>query len=150
MLSPLFDFNERFRLLDDFERQVDRSFTKQVGAVSPRMVLRDRGDELHLLAELPGISAGDLDISLEGDVLTLRVEGDRQVPSGYNLVRSERPSMRMVRQIELPVRVDADSLQATLHDGVLQLRLPKAKEARTRKIPVLGATVASAGKSTAS
>jgi len=138
MLSPLFDFNERFRLFDSFERQADRVFAGQ-GPSSPRMILRDTGDDLHLVAELPGVAENDLDISLESDVLTLRVAGDRQVPSGHKLIRSERPSMRMVRQVELPVRVDTDNLQATLRDGILELKLPKAKEARPRKIPVLGA-----------
>lgn len=140
MLSPLFDFNERFRLFDSIDRQVDQMLTSHTRADATRMTLRDTGDELLIVADLPGVSDKDLEISLEGDVLTLHASGDRQTPAGYKLVRSERPSMRMVRQIELPVRVAADDLQATLQDGVLQLRLPKAKEARPRKIPVVNAS----------
>jgi HSP20 family protein len=150
MLSPLFDFNERFKLFDNLERQVDQMFTGQARGDATRMILRDNGDELLLVADLPGVSEKDLEISLEGDVLTIHLQGDRQTPSGYKLVRSERPSMRMVRQIELPVRVDVDDLQATLRDGVLELRLPKAKEARPRKIPVHGAQAAAQSKSQAS
>jgi HSP20 family protein len=133
MLSPFFDFNDRFRLLDSLERFAAQS--RDDGDFSMR--LRDSGEALELTADLPGVRSEDVEITVEGDILTLRAEAKPRDLSGFKPVRSERTRTRVLRQIELPVRVDAASVAATLKDGVLALTLPKAPEARPRKIPVI-------------
>lgn len=140
MFTPFFAIDDRHRLIDSFERQVERLLAPQRHDDGPRLSFADTGDELVLTADLPDVAEKDLEISIEGDVLTLRAEpSTRANPAaaeGFKLVRSERPRARLLRQIELPVRVDADAVRATFTDGVLELWLPKAKEARPRKITV--------------
>jgi len=141
MFSPFLDFTDRFRLMDDLERQVDRMLALQSGRAGavPWMSLRDAGEALVLVADLPGISEKDIDITIEQDVLTLRAEGAESAPKGYKTVRAERPKVRFQKQIELPVRVDAERAEASSKDGVLTLTLPKAASALPRKIAVAGA-----------
>lgn len=136
MLSPFFDFTDSLRLL---ERQLDRqaSYARDEGAT---MFLRDTGEALVLQADLPGFEEKDIDITLEGDVLTLRADAPRPLPEGFKVVRSERSRVRLLKQIELPVRVDAEGVSASFSDGVLELTLPKSADARPRRIPVTGTT----------
>ena len=89
-------------------------------------------------ADLPGFEEKDIDITLEGDILTLRADAPRALPEGFKVVRSERSRVRLLKQIELPVRVDVDGVSASFTDGVLELKLPKAADARPRRIPVTG------------
>ena len=139
MLSPFFDFNDRFRWMDSFERRMDRAMSQPSrDDLGGSMYLRDTGDELVLTADMPGVAEQDIDITIENDILTLRAQSKRSVPAGYKPVRTERAQLQLVKQIELPVRVDADSVAATLVDGVLELKLPKAAEARPRRIPIVG------------
>ncbi|NUP09838.1 MAG: Hsp20/alpha crystallin family protein [Polyangiaceae bacterium] len=140
MLNPFFDLTDHFRWIGALERQMDRAFVSG-GRDESRswFVMRDAGDALILRADLPGFTEKDLEITLENDVLTLRAEGHKRAFEGYKTVRTERAKLGFSRQIELPVRVDSDGVVATLKDGVLELKLPKAVEARQRRIPIIGA-----------
>lgn len=145
MLSPLFGYNDTARFMDSLERQMDRMLvTRPNGRLerASRFTLRDDGAQLVMSLDAPGVTEKDVDITLEGDVLTLRAESRRTEAEGYKLVRSERSAFRLFEQIELPVRVDGNSVQAVLKDGVLTITLPKAPEAKPRKIAVLGASAA--------
>lgn len=143
MLSPFFDFGDRFRWMDSFERDFDRLRAGRAREAAPGTIFfRDAGNDLVFLVDLPGVSEQDVEVTLEGDVLTLKAEAPKSAHDGYRLVRSERVSARVQRQIELPVRVDGSGVVATLRDGVLEVRAPKAAEAAPRKIPVLGAKAA--------
>lgn len=150
MLSPLFGFNDTARLMDSLERQMDRVLVARPHSRferASRFTLRDNGAELVMSLDAPGVTEKDVDITLEGDVLTLRAESRRPEAQdgpaqGYKLVRSERSAFRVYEQIELPVRVDGNGVQASLKDGVLTITLPKAPEAQPRKIAVNGTTAA--------
>lgn len=145
MLSPLFGFNDTARFMDSLERQMDRMLvTRPTGRFDrpSRFTLRDNGAELVMSLDAPGVTDKDVDLTLEGDVLTLRAESRRAEAEGYKLVRSERATFRLYEQIELPVRVDANNVKATLADGVLTITLPKAPEAQPRKIAVTSASPA--------
>jgi HSP20 family protein len=96
--------------------------------------LAESGEELVLRAEVPGFTAKELEITLEGRRAT--IAGNRQsrgAQSGKTL-RSECCSDRILRVVELPMDVLRDKATATLEDGVLEIILPKA--APPRKIPI--------------
>ncbi len=119
-------------MMNALEREMDDLF------VPPRrgsfgLGLRDEGDSLVLHADLPGFDEGDVDISLESDVLTLRAERRRDAAEGACPVRAERVAIQSQRYA-LPCRVDGDAATAVMKDGVLTITLPKAKEARPRRI----------------
>lgn len=95
-----------------------------------------------LQTELPGVKEADLEILLEGEVLTVRGKCALAAPDGATLAWREFDLPTYERAFELSFAVDRDGITATLKDGVLRLVLPKAM-AKTRKIEVqkVGAAV---------
>lgn len=92
--------------------------------------------EVVIIAELPGVEPSSIDLSVTGNVLSIRGEkhlGD--FPEGSGTVR-ERQFGAFHRQVSLPGEVNFDGIQAEARDGVLKVRLPKQEEARRRKIPI--------------
>ena len=91
--------------------------------------------------DLPGVSREPLDIELENDLLTIR--GQRPVPYGAperdrGSRHIERAFGRFERSLRVPRGLDPDAIQASLHDGVLTLQIPKPESLKPRKIQVQG------------
>ena len=86
--------------------------------------------------EVPGLKTDQLDLSVVGDQLSIRVERPDAAQDGMTYHRRERPVGSFTRVLQLPVEVEADKVQADLNDGVLTIRLPKAEAAKPRKIQV--------------
>ncbi len=102
----------------------------------PLNIWEDEG-AVYVEAELPGMSLDDLEIFVTGhNQLTIR--GERKAPEieGATWHRRERAFGTFSRVITLPVDVDADKVEATFHNGVLRIVLPKTAASRTRKIAV--------------
>jgi len=129
---------EMNRLFSDFDRggAPARFAFDRTARSWPLMELADQGDALLLRVEVPGFAEGDLDVSLDKSTLTLRGERETSVPEGYSVHRQERGSLRFARTVVLPCLIQGDETTATLKDGVLELRLPKAAEERPRQIQV--------------
>lgn len=87
-------------------------------------------------AELPGLRMEDLEITILGDELTLKGERKEEKREGAAYHRRERGTGRFLRSIRFPKPVDAEHVSASLHDGILSVGLPKAKEAQPLKITV--------------
>lgn len=103
----------------------------------PSMDVSETGKEIIVNAELPGMDATNIDISVRGSVLTLKRERKREYEEGdENLHRVERRYGAFSRSIGLPAEVDSEKAEATYKDGVLRLILPKTKEESVRKIQV--------------
>ena len=110
--------------------------------------LSETDDELHLTAELPGVRADQLEITVTGDVLTLSgekrapaaaAEGEREddaTPSDQRRTFTERVFGAFRRELKLPFAVDASAVEAEFTDGVLSVRLPKSDSERPRRIEV--------------
>jgi HSP20 family protein len=105
----------------------------------PPVSVEERGNEILLTAELPGMAEDSVEIDLENNVLTIsgekresREEGE---PGGrYHLVERGFGSFR--RSFTLPRTVRADGITADFENGLLTVRLPKAEEAVSKKIEV--------------
>jgi HSP20 family protein len=105
--------------------------------VYPPMNLYDAGDRYVLTAQLPGMTSGDIELTITGDTLTMR--GERKRSEGIqdeSYRRQERPMGRWSRTVTLPDRVDNDQVSASFSSGILTIELPKAAEARPRHIAV--------------
>jgi HSP20 family protein len=91
---------------------------------------------LYAEAEIPGIRMEDLDVSVIENELILK--GERKVTADEKATfhRRERGVGTFSRVFRLPVDIDADRVEATLRDGVLQITLPKAEAAKPRKVEV--------------
>lgn len=135
-----------FALLNDLQREMNRLFdgygprfdggawTRP--ATFPALNVWEEGDSLYAEAEIPGVSQGDLEVYAVGNELTIK--GVRKSREGEDLAyhRRERGTGEFTRVITLPVDIEAEKVQASLRDGVLTVTLPKAEEARPRKIAV--------------
>jgi HSP20 family protein len=151
MLSRWNDFDRTFSLLDELRRRMVPAFEEfDTAAWSspslfggselwPRVNLADTGSELRIEAEVPGLTEKDVTVSLHQGVVTLSGERRTPAPEGYVPRRQERPSLKFTRSFNLPYRVDADAATATVKDGILTVRVPKAAEAKPRQISVKGA-----------
>ncbi len=94
-------------------------------------------DRITVQAELPGMKKEDIDVSLQGDTLT--ISGERKQEEEHkegDTYRSERFFGRFQRSITLPEPVDASKIQATYKDGILSLVMPKTEEAKPRRIEI--------------
>jgi HSP20 family molecular chaperone IbpA len=91
-------------------------------------------DSIVVLAEMPGVAADGVDISLERRVLTIRGRSAANDHSGYQRVYNEYADGDYERVFTQSENIDRDRIEATLRDGVLQLVLPKAEAAKPRKI----------------
>lgn len=110
------------------------SFTSRV---YPALNLTDDGDNFYVRAELPGVNSESLDISVvEGQFL---IRGERKIApeeEKTNYHRRERESGFFRRTIALPAKVDPGKVSASLKNGILTVTLPRAEEAKPRKISV--------------
>jgi HSP20 family protein len=117
------------------------------GAYFPLDVF-ETGDEIVVKASLPGVKPEDIDISVHGDVLTIKGESKAETEEkAQNWYRRERRYGAAVRQISLPGEVSADKAQATFEDGVLRLTLPKSESAKPKTIKVQANKVIEGAKS---
>src|SRR5579871_5295494 len=111
------------------------------GAATLAVDLYETGDEVVVSASVPGVKPEDIDITVQGELLTIKGESkvEHEVKEGtYH--RQERRFGRFQRQIVLPTTVRSDGASAQFENGVLTLHLPKAEEAKERHIPVQGAS----------
>lgn len=96
-------------------------------------------DRQHYVVEaaLPGYKPDDMQITAEGDTLTIRVtkKGEEKVEKG-NYVRREFYAGEMSRSVTLPTSIDPNKVDASYENGILSIRLPKAAGAQPKQIPV--------------
>jgi HSP20 family protein len=98
-------------------------------------------NSIDVKAQLPGVKAEDLNITLDNGVLNIRAEHreDRDEKQ-KNFVRHEIRYGSMQRSISLPAGVDSSNAEATFEDGILRLKLPKSAEMMPKRIPFSGST----------
>ncbi len=116
-------------------RRPDEDFIS--GSWVPPVDVRETKDSLEISAELPGIDPKDVEVSVEGGVLTLK--GMRQfekAAEGETYHRVERAYGAFERSFTLPTNVDAEKIQAAYRHGVLHLTVPKREEAKPKAISI--------------
>ncbi len=132
--EPLRDLTS-FR--DDFNRLVSRTFGDGERTWTPAVDVIETGDSVVLKAELPGLTAEDVDVEVDENVLTISGEREfRDEVEDGRYHRIERSYGRFSRSLTLPQGIKADAVSATFTDGVLQVTVPKADEVRPRKVTI--------------
>ena len=101
----------------------------------PQLNVYDDGEAFRVRAELPGLHKDRLDISVAGDVLTVKAERLPEEGAG-SYHRRERRFGAYSRSVTLPDAVDVDHVRANYQHGVLEVTLPRAPESRPRKIAI--------------
>jgi HSP20 family protein len=134
------------RELEAMSREMDRALNeafapnaKRGAFFTPAFDLSETQQEYVVEAELPGVKAEDVKLTLDGGVLTISGESRqerRTEEQSYHRVERSYGSFR--RSLSLPRAVKADAISAELTDGILTVRIPKAEEAKPRQIPISG------------
>ncbi|MGQ0742506.1 MAG: Hsp20/alpha crystallin family protein [Alphaproteobacteria bacterium] len=107
--------------------------------ISPRIDVSETDKQLEIEAELPGLSEKDIDVTVSGDILTLRGEARRESEEKKrNYFLSERSYGAFFRTINLPFEVDPEMVTAHFDKGILRIivKKPESASARTSKVPV--------------
>ncbi len=108
-----------------------------VNASQPEVDVREEADRYIIHADLPGVDAKDIEITLKNDVLTLKGERSKEKNEerdGYR--RVERAKGAFYRRFSLPDTANADKIEANSKDGVLTIELPKHEKVQPRRISV--------------
>jgi HSP20 family protein len=124
------------QLQTELDRMVNAAFGTPTG-LYPLVNVFDAGDAFVVKGEVPGLDPKSVEINVEDDTLTLRGERSFTDPArdaAYH--RRERGQGRFRRVVRLPGRLASDEAKATYRDGVLTVRIPKAKEARSRRVQI--------------
>jgi len=128
LLDPL--FRGVHELLND-------RFFDGVSSWYPAMDLVEEKDHFIVKLEMPGIDPKNVQLNLQGDLLTVTGERKEEHDSKEEKVlKRERTYGSFQRSVQLPYRVQADRVKATYTNGVMTITLPKAEEYVGRQIPV--------------
>jgi HSP20 family protein len=98
--------------------------------------VRATNDEVVVEAILPGVKPDEVDITMEGNTLTITGDTSSMIPAREGLLLQEIRRGRFVRTLTLPDGLEADKATATFEDGVLTLRIPKAEQIKPRQIRI--------------
>ena len=130
-------------LLDDLFKDVSPAFYVKPlhGDALPaqiRVDVKESPQAYTLEAEVPGESKEDINVNVDGNVVTLRTEvkqQDRQT-DGEKLLRSERYYGAVSRSFQMPVDIDNSAAKARYENGVLQLVLPKKLASAAQRLTI--------------
>ncbi|MES2073011.1 MAG: Hsp20/alpha crystallin family protein, partial [Pseudomonadota bacterium] len=111
---------------------------KSRNTVAPHVDIFEDAEGVTVIADLPGVSKERLDIRVEGNQLFIEAEAEIQVPEGFKLHHAEVREPLYRRTFTLSREMDSAGIDANLKDGVLTLRVPKAEQAKPRKIEIRG------------
>jgi len=103
----------------------------------PAVNIYEQDDGIVLMAEVPGVKPGQLDLTVVGDSVVLR--GQRQEeepPEGNRYYRRQRPVGTFTRTVTLPEPIDPNSVNAEYKNGVLKVHMQKAEQAKAKKIAI--------------
>ncbi len=118
-------------------REMIPSFRWGQDGIMPAFDISETDAHFVVRADLPGINANELDISLAGNVLTIKGEKkDERREDGENCYCSERRFGSFSRSFKLPSDVSSEGIEAAYKDGVLSVTIPKSEANRHRKITV--------------
>ncbi len=141
-ITPWKPLNELSRLRKEMDRLWEDFFGgRELMAPEttwvPAVDVSETNEAIVVKAEVPGIEPKDIDISLSGDLLTIKGEKkQRTEEKKENFHRIETRYGAFSRTIRVPVSIDADKIEASYDKGILKIVLPKKEEAKPRQIEV--------------
>ena len=135
-------FRDLLSVQRDLNRVFDRALTGESdaflrGTWAPQMDIHESEEAFTVWMDVPGLTSDDVEVTLDRNVLSVR--GDRAFSDERReetFHRIERRYGQFERTVTLPSTVDPDGITASVHDGVLEITIPKAAEAKPRQIKV--------------
>ena len=135
-LAPMDDWFNRMFSESFPTRWLTRELKPDVDWIPPTDLL-DRKDHFLFRAEIPGVKKEDLSISVEGDTLSIKGEAKRGAEEEReHFYCCERTYGTFGRVIRLPSEVDTGKVKASICDGILEVKLPKAKAVKAKAIEI--------------
>ena len=134
---------ERFAPLFELQRDLNRFLAPGAAAYLPAADVLASEEDVLVHMDVPGLTADNLEVELENDVLTVR--GERAFPygderggtdGGYAWQLIERNFGKFERVLRVPAGLDPDTIEAAVTDGVLRLRIPKPEKLKPRRIQI--------------
>jgi HSP20 family protein len=138
-------FREAVSLRDAMNMLFQESFVRpngsmamaQGGSAPLPLDVSENENQFVIKASLPGVRPEDVDVTVQGDTLTIRGESKaEEEEKGEHWHLRERRFGQFQRSVSLPARVSADAARAQYDHGILTLTLPKAEEAKPRQIKI--------------
>ena len=130
-------FRNLMNLQQQMQQQLTSSGEDSYGPWAPVVDIIEKGDDLVICAEVPGLELDDVDISIENNTLVLRGERKRKMEfEEKDAYRLERTFGAFTRSFTLPRTVDSARISASYKNGVLELTLPKVEQVKPRKIEI--------------
>ncbi len=131
---------EMMTLREAMDRLFDDAFTRPISVNSlgaPAIDLYQTDDDVVVKAALPGLKTEDVQISITGDVLTLKGEfkQDKEIKEATYHIKEQRYGS-FERNIMLPADVQSDKTKAEFENGILTVTLPKAEQVKPRTITI--------------
>ena len=141
MKTMTFDpFRELTAVGEELDRFINRTLAPEPGGSrswTPPLDIHEGTDAIALSLELPGLTREAVDIEFDDGVLSISGERSYVRPAESDVYRRvERSYGRFARSITLPQGVDAEAITAAMSDGVLTVTVPKAEEAKPKKIAI--------------
>jgi HSP20 family protein len=102
----------------------------------PRVDIYEAGENLYLLADMPGTYESGVKITLEKDILTIRADIDESIYGQRKATYMEYGIGDYYRQFTLSDEIDREKIEASMKDGILKIVLPKAEPHKTKKIAI--------------
>ncbi len=136
------DVDRMERLFDDFWPARMTSLRNwagpRLGAITaPAVDVFEEGDDVVVKAEVPGAKKDEIEVNLNGSMLTISGTKERSDEvKEENYYRCERSYGGFARTVELPAEVQHDKARASFKDGVLEIRLPRTAEAKKKSVKV--------------
>jgi HSP20 family protein len=136
----------RYGTFDDVFNDLARGFflkpmlfeNNQPQEMQMRIDVREDNNAYRVHADLPGTKKEDIQVTVDGNVVTIRAETKRvaEQKEGEKLLRSERYVGAVSRSFQLPVEIDLDNSEAKYQDGVLDLTLPKRGAGQSKQLAI--------------
>jgi len=153
--DPMRELSTLHREMDELFRRTFGSFSHEQETetgggrwMTPMVDTYVKGNTYHLRAELPGVAKNDIDLSVEGNVLTLKGErkADREIKEEEYYLRESRYGS-FVRRFNLPDGANTEAIHASFDNGILEITFPMEKKAIAgRKVLIEGPEMKQAGK----
>lgn len=97
----------------------------------------EKDGNLVVRADMPGVKPQDIDIEVHGDVLTIRGQHEEsKEDKDESFLRRERSYRSFSRSLSLPPNIDPNSIEASCHDGVLEVTVPAPKEQAPQSVTI--------------
>lgn len=117
-------------------QEVQKKEASSLARVRPSTDILEKEDGFHIIMDLPGVRKEDLVIDLDENALTIKGKTSYPKPDQEKLVDAEFGNVEFIRKFTLSDAVDKQSIEANLKEGVLKLHLPKAEEAKPKRIEI--------------